>query len=117
MTRKLKASAVCPHCWHRFRPDETLWVAAHPELLGDRLLSAEDPVRFLPSRFTPAGEAIDPAGSRTRRLACPNCHLEVPQLVLERPMVIMSLAGSPSSGKSYFIASAMWKLREDLART
>jgi hypothetical protein len=91
-------------------------VAAHPELLGDRLLTAEDPVRFLPSRFTPAGEALDPAGAKTRRLACPNCHLEIPQLVLERPMVIMSLAGSPSSGKSYFLASAMWKLREDLAR-
>ncbi len=116
MSRKLKSSAVCPHCWHRFRPDETLWVAAHPELLGDRLLTAEDPVRFLPSRFTPAGEALDPAGAKTRRLACPNCHLEIPQLVLERPMVIMSLAGSPSSGKSYFLASAMWKLREDLAR-
>jgi hypothetical protein len=116
VSRKLKAGAVCPHCWHRFRPDETLWVAAHPELLGDRLLSAEDPVRFLPSRFTPAGEAIDPGGARTRRLACPHCHLEVPQLLLERPMVIMSVAGSPSSGKSYFISSAMWKLREDLAR-
>jgi hypothetical protein len=116
VSRKLKPSAVCPHCWHRFRPDETLWVAAHPELLGDRLLTAEDPVRFLPSRFTPAGEALDPAGSKTRRLACPHCHLEIPQLVLERPMVIMSLAGSPSSGKSYFLASAMWKLREDLAR-
>ena len=116
MSRKLKSSAVCPHCWHRFRPDETLWIAAHPELLGDRLLTAEDPVRFLPSRFTPAGEALDPAGAKTRRLACPHCHLEIPQLVLERPMVIMSLAGSPSSGKSYFLASAMWKLREDLAR-
>ena len=116
MSRRLKASVVCPHCWHRFRPDETLWIAAHPELLGDRLLSAEDPVRFLPSRFTPAGEAVDPSGARTRRLACPNCHLEVPQLILERPMVIMSLAGSPSSGKSYFLASSMWKLREDLAR-
>ena len=116
MSRKLKSSAVCPHCWHRFRPDQTLWVAAHPELLGDRLLTPEDPVRFLPSRFTPAGEAIDPSGSKTRRLACPNCHLEIPQLVLECPMVIMSLAGSPSSGKSYFLASAMWKLREELAR-
>ena len=73
-------------------------------------------MRFLPSRFTPAGEAIDPSGSKTRRLACPNCHLEIPQLVLECPMVIMSLAGSPSSGKSYFLASAMWKLREELAR-
>jgi hypothetical protein len=116
VSRKLKASSVCPHCWHRFRPDESLWIAAHPELLGDRLLSAEDAVRFLPSRFTPAGEAIDPAGGRTRRLACPHCHLEIPQLVLERPMVIMSLAGSPSSGKSYFLSSAMWKLREELAR-
>ncbi len=117
MTRKLKPSAVCPHCWHRFRPDETLWIAQHPELLGDRLLSPEDQVRFLPSRFTPQGEAIDPLGARTRRLACPRCHLEIPQLVLERPMVIMSVAGSPSSGKSYFLASAMWKLREELART
>ena len=117
MTRKLRPSTVCPHCWHRFRADETLWIANHPELIGDRLLSAGDPIRFLPSRFTPAGEAIDPQGEKTRRLACPNCHLEIPQLVLERPMVIMSVAGSPSSGKSYFIASAMWKLREDLART
>jgi hypothetical protein len=112
----LKASCVCPHCWHRFRPDEVLWIAAHPELVGDPLLSAEDPVRFLPSRFTPEGHALDPLGGRTRRLACPRCHLEIPPLVLERPMVILSIAGSPSSGKSYFLASAMWKLREDLAR-
>ena len=116
MSRKLKSSALCPHCWHRFRPDEVLWIATHPDLLGDRLLSPEDPVRFLPSRFTPAREAIDPGGARTRRLACPRCHLEVPQLVLERPMTIMSIAGSPSSGKSYFLASAMWKLREEIGR-
>lgn len=116
MPRPLKASCVCPHCWHRFRPDEVLWIAAHPELVGDPLLSAEDAVRFLPSRFTPDGQALDSLGGRTRRLACPRCHLEIPQLVLERPMVIMSIAGSPSSGKSYFLASAMWKLREDLAR-
>lgn len=117
MTRPLKASCICPHCWHRFRPDEVLWIASHPELAGDPMLSAEDAVRFLPSRFAPDGQAIDPLGGRTRRLACPHCHLEVPQLVLERPMVIMSIAGSPSSGKSYFLASAMWKAREDFART
>ena len=116
MTRSLKSSCTCPHCWHRFRPDEVLWIAAHPELVGDNLLSAEDPVRFLPSRFTPDGHARDPGGQPTRRLACPHCHLEVPQLVLERPMVFMSIAGSPSSGKSYFLASAMWQMRQDLAR-
>jgi hypothetical protein len=116
VSRKLKSSALCPHCWHRFRPDDALWIAAHPELLGDRLLTAEDPVRFLPSRFTPDREGIDPGGARTRRIACPHCHLEIPRLLLERPMTIMSIAGSPSSGKSFFLASAMWKLREDLSR-
>jgi hypothetical protein len=117
VSRTLKSSVRCPHCWFRFRPDQTLWIASHPDLVDDRLLGAGEPRRFLPSRFTPLGEAIDPGGGRTRRLACPNCHLEIPQLTLERPMVIMSIAGSPSSGKSYFLASAMWKLREELART
>jgi len=116
VSRKLKSSALCPHCWHRFRPEDSLWIAAHPDLLGDQLLTAEEPVRFLPSRFSPDREAIDPGGARTRRIACPHCHLEVPRLLLERPMTIMSIAGSPSSGKSFFLASAMWKLREDLAR-
>ena len=117
MSRTLKSSVRCPHCWHRFRPDETLWIASHPDLVDDRLLGPGESRRFLPSRFTPLGEAVDPGGGRTRRLACPNCHLEIPQLTLERPMVIMSIAGSPSSGKSYFLASAMWKLREELARS
>ena len=117
MSRTLKPSVRCPHCWHRYRPEDSLWIASHPDLLEDRLLGPGEPRRFLPSRFTPAGEALDPGGGRTRRLACPNCHLEVPQPALESPMVIMSVAGSPSSGKSYFLASAMWKLREELART
>ena len=116
VTRKLKTSCLCPHCWHRFRPEDTLWIAADPELGHDRMLREDDPIRFLPSRFTPFGEALDPSGARTRRLACPRCHLEVPRLLLERPMVIMSLAGSPSSGKSYFLASAAWQLRQDLAK-
>ncbi len=94
-----------------------VWISAHPELVGDRLLSADEPVRFLPSRFSPQGEAIDPEGARTRRIACPRCHLEIPQLLLERPLTIMSVAGSPSSGKSFFLVSAIWKLREEFARS
>ena len=116
VSRTLKGNSVCPHCWHRFRPEDALWIAASPELGHDRMLREEDNLRFMPSRFTPFGEAIDPSGAPTRRLACPHCHLEIPRLVLERPMVIMSLAGSPSSGKTYFLASAFWTLREDLAR-
>jgi hypothetical protein len=116
LSRKLKSSSVCPHCWHRFRPEETLWIASNPELGHDPMLRPEDNIRFMPSRFSAFGEARDPSGEKTRRLACPRCHLEVPQLMLESPMVIMSLAGSPSSGKSYFLASAIWTLREELAR-
>lgn len=116
MSRTLKGTSLCPHCWHRFRPEDALWIAASPELGHDRMLREEDSIRFMPSRFTPFGEAIDPGGAATRRLACPRCHLEIPRLILERPMVVMSLVGSPSSGKTYFLASAFWTLREDLAR-
>lgn len=89
-------------------------MAAHPELRGDPLLSPDEPVRFLPSRFAVSGEALDEYGSRCQRLACPRCHLGIPPALMEHPIRIFSLVGGPGSGKSYFLAAAAWRLRQTL---
>ncbi len=92
-------------------------MAAHPELRGDPLLSPDEPVRFLPTRFAVSGEALDQNGSRCQRLACPRCHLGVPPALMEHAIRIFSLVGSPGSGKSYFLAAAAWQLRQKLPTT
>ena len=112
--RRLLHKVHCPHCWHTFRTEETLWVAAHPELRGDPLLSPDEPIRFLPSRFAVSGEALDEHGSRCQRLACPRCHLGIPPALMEHAIRIFSLVGSPGSGKSYFLAAAAWQMRQKL---
>ncbi len=89
-------------------------MAEHPDLIGDSRLGPEFAVRFLPSRFTADGEAIDPEGQRTTRLACPACHLEVARPLYQIPPVFFSILGAPASGKSYFLASMSWKMRQIL---
>ena len=39
----LQTKISCPRCWNSFAPEETLWVAEHPDLLGD-------PKLVIPSR-------------------------------------------------------------------
>ena len=110
---RLVGQVICPHCWHRFAPEDVLWISEHFELLGDSLLGTEQR-RFLPSRFTPLGDAIDEKGQVCRSLACPQCHLPVPRALVESEPLFLSVLGAPASGKSYFLASAIWKLREVL---
>lgn len=111
---QLLARVTCPHCWHRFPPYETLWVAGHPDLNDDPKV-AEGQRRFLPSRFDVKGRAIDSKGVACTDLACPECHLTVPRDLLELPPVFVSILGAPSSGKSYFLATAIWQLRRTLS--
>ena len=49
-----------------------------------------------------------------RTLACPNCHLVVPRGALEVETLFLSILGSASSGKSYFLAAMMSQLRKVL---
>ncbi len=112
MQRRLLQTVLCPHCWHGFTPDEALWIAAHPELRGDSLLSGDEFQRFLPSRFTPSGEAIDERGSRCQRQACPKCHLPISSILFEKPASIFSLVGQQASGKSHLLAAAVWRMRQ-----
>jgi len=109
--KKLVHKITCPNCWHIFVPEDILFVAKHPDLIGDTVAGENEYQRFLPTRFTVNGDAIDPKGLATADLACPRCHLSIPDAMLEVPPLFISFAGSPASGKSYFLATMIWELR------
>ena len=111
---RLLTRATCPHCWETFPPDQVLWISEHVELLGDPMLGPERQQRFLPSRFTVEGDAIDARGMTCRSLACPHCHLAIPRGLLEMEPLFFSILGSPASGKSYFLTAMTWQLRQVL---
>lgn len=113
---KLLPRVTCPHCWHVFPPEEAVWIAVSPGLLGDRKLGASFPRRFLPTRFTADGGALDIHGGVCKDVACPRCHLLVPKPLFEFPSLICSITGSPSCGKSYFLTAMSWTLRHVLPR-
>jgi hypothetical protein len=110
----LLPTITCPHCWAQFSPSQVLWVAQHSDLHGDPVLGPEKAKRFLPTRFTPHGQAIDSRGAACQLIACPRCHLIVPRSVIELAPLFLSVIGGPKSGKSYFLACMTWELRRTL---
>ena len=108
----IRKQLTCPHCWQVFATDRTLWVSESPDLLGDSRLGEAAQKRFLPIRFNAAAQAIDADGFACHRLACPNCHLEIPRAFLELTPFFVSIVGAPAVGKSYFLASMTWQLRK-----
>lgn len=112
----IRSRVTCPHCWHAFPPEETLWVSSHPALNGDARLGTERQRRFLPTRFDPSGNALDSHGSVCSELACPKCHLVVPRAMFEMRSLFYSILGSPGSGKSHLIATTTWQMRQTLGR-
>ena len=113
-TIQLRAQVTCPHCWKTFPPEDVLWISSHPSLRGDPLLGEDAQQRFLASRFTVEGHAIDVKGVTCSRLACPQCHLSVARALLQMKPLFVSILGAPSSGKSYFLAAMSWQLRKSL---
>jgi serine/threonine protein kinase len=95
---------TCPWCWKRFDAGDTLWIAEHNMLHGDRKLP-EEQQRFLPEKFNAEGNAFDLYGRVCRRLACPGCHLEFPRELVDFHPLVVSVLGVPSSGKSCMFAS------------
>lgn len=112
----IRPRVTCPHCWHVFPPEETLWVSSHPALNGDARLGTEHQRRFLPTRFDASGNALDSLGAVCSELACPKCHLVVPRAMFEMRSLFYSILGSPGSGKSHLIATTTWNLRKTLGR-
>ncbi len=119
MTRSAKhipPRATCPHCWHVFPLEETLWVSSHPALIGDARLGAECQRRFLPTRFDVSGNALDSQGAVCSEVACPKCHLVIPRAMFEMRSLFYSILGSPGSGKSHLIATTTWTLRKTMGK-
>lgn len=112
----LRQSVTCPHCWKRFAPEDSLWISNHPDLLGDIVLGELEQQRFLPSRFDVQGNALDPKNVVCQDLACPYCHLKVPRSLLELIPFFVSIAGTPACGKSYFLASMTWQMRQTMPK-
>jgi hypothetical protein len=110
----LLRQVTCPHCWKTFHPEEVLWIAAHADLLGDPRLGPDQPQRFLPTRFNLDGNALDAHGFECQSLACPHCHLIIPRALLEMEPMFISILGTPACGKSYYLASLTWELRQVL---
>ena len=110
----LVPKVTCPHCWHLFAPEEVLWISAHNDLLGDAVLGPEKARRFLPTRFTINGLAIDARGVECQLLACPRCHLVLPRSTIEVEPLFVSIIGGPKTGKSYLLSAMTWELRKRL---
>jgi hypothetical protein len=108
-------NCVCPHCWFDFQPANALFVATHPELIGDEVLGDHQFKRLKRSEVQIInGRALDRKGFPCTDRACPRCRLQIPVGMLERTPLFVSLAGAPSAGKTYFIASLMHTLRQQL---
>lgn len=113
---KVRRRITCPHCWATFPTEDVHWLTEHEELRGDPMLGPDSPQRFLPTRFDVTGNAIDHRGMTCQGLACPQCHLSLPRVLIDMAPIFVSILGIPSCGKSYFLASMTWQLRHNLPR-
>jgi hypothetical protein len=113
---RVLARVTCPHCWHAYRPEDSLWISTeHPSLRGDPKLG-DVPRRFPAERFHVSGDAMDASGRRCSAMACPNCHLEVPRVLYEYSPFFVSIVGAPAAGKSFLLGAMTWTLRTSLPR-
>ena len=113
-TPKLLAQVTCPHCWEYFAPEDVLWISEHVDLLGDPLLGPERQQRFLPSRYTLQGDAIDAKGMTCAKPGLPQVSSAHPPRHAGDGVAVHLDPGSPASGKSYFLTAMTWQLRQIL---
>ncbi len=107
---------TCPHCWKRFDQNEIHYISRHIDLLGDPILGEEAQQRFLPTQLSAQGLALDARGLECPEMACPHCHLKIPEAILDQPTSFFSIVGTPASGKSYFLTTMLWQLRKCLPK-
>ena len=105
---------TCPHCWDKFSLESIHYISRHTDLTGDPVLGADAQQRFLPTRFNAKGNAVDAHGLECPDMACPRCHLRIPDSIIDLDSFFYSIIGAPASGKSYFTTSLIWRLRKIL---
>jgi hypothetical protein len=113
---QLLSRITCPHCWHQYPPENSLWISSDHDALRDDPKVRGEPRRFPAERFHVSGDALDARGARCSALACPECHLEVPRVGYEFKPFFASIVGGPGCGKSYFLPAMTWTLRTSLPR-
>ena len=116
VTTELLTDSTCPNCWTDFPVENVKWVSAHEDLMGDYRLGADANKRFRPTRFDIHGNAIDVKGLSCQDFCCPHCHLKIPRSVLVFRSFLLSIAGTPSCGKSFYLAALAWKIRQTLPK-
>jgi len=107
---------ACPYCRRVYGVGEAFAVSTSPGLLGDPVLGPAAQQRFLPSRFTLNGLALDAEEGICPESACPNCHMTLNPMLLDHEQAVLSVVGAPSAGKSFFLASAIWQCRQILPK-
>lgn len=105
---------TCPHCWHVFHQSKLLYVSQHPELAGDTVLGPTAQTRFLPTVFNADGIPLDAMGLPCTDLACPKCHLQIPDAMIDHQNDLFSIVGCPSAGKSYYLTAMINQMRSSL---
>ena len=102
----------CPYCRTVSDIGDVLSVSVSPGLLGDSVLGEGEQSRFAPTNFTDNGLAIDAEGGVCTDIACPRCHMSIPNDLMNLEQFIMSVVGTSGAGKSVFLASSIWRCRQ-----
>ena len=102
----------CPYCRTVSDIGDVLSVSVSPSLLGDTVLGEGEQSRFAPTNFTDNGLALDAEGGVCTEIACPCCHMAIPQDLLQLDQIVMSVVGTAGAGKSVFLASSIWQCRQ-----
>ena len=95
----------CPHCWGSFfTRSEMLYVGEDGGFHPPRLVQNWDNPRDLQGKPFSFGRA------------CPHCRQPVSSQLLETQSVFISIVGTPSSGKTYLLASMYQRARDQLSK-
>lgn len=109
-----EGNIVCPHCWKNFAKESVCYISTHPDLIGDPIAGEFEQRRFLPTVYHSNGLPLDARGMPCTDMACPHCHLRIPGSIVDLDSFYFSIAGAPSSGKSYFLTSMVHDLRKSM---